>query len=88
MSKGQHVHPVGAAMEWVARIVAAGLIMVLPGLGGNWVDQKIGTHFVALIGFAFGIALSLFYLLTITRNKTTTPTPPTAPNHQGGKSED
>jgi hypothetical protein len=67
MSKGQQIHPVGAAMEWVARIVAAGLIMVLPGLGGNWVDQQIGTHFVALIGFALGIALSLVYLSAITR---------------------
>jgi hypothetical protein len=70
MSKGQHVHPVGAALEWVARIVAAGLIMVLPGLGGDWIDQRIGTHFVALLGFALGIASSLVYLLAITRNTT------------------
>jgi hypothetical protein len=86
MSKGQHVHPVGAAMEWVARIVAAGLIMVLPGLGGQWIDQQIGTHFVALLGFALGIACSLVYLLAITRKATTPPTatPPTAE----GQSED
>ncbi len=73
MGKGQVVNPVGAAMEWVARIVAAGLIMVLPGLGGNWIDQQLGTHFVALIGFALGIAISLVYLLAITRKITATP---------------
>jgi len=59
-------------MEWMAHIVAAGLCMVLPGLAGNWVDQQIGTHFTALIGFAFGIARSLVYLLAITRSTTST----------------
>ena len=73
MSKDQQVHPVGAAMEWVARIVAAGLIMVLPGLGGQWIDRQMGTHFLVLLGFALGIALSLVYLLAITRKATTNP---------------
>lgn len=54
-------------MEWVARITAAGLMMVLPGLGGQWVDQRIGTGFLTLVGFAMGIACGLAYLLAITR---------------------
>ena len=85
MSKGRHVHPVGDAMGWVARIIAAGLIMVLPGLGGNWVDQRLGTHFVALLGFAVGIAWSLVYLLAITR--TTTPNPTTRSKPEAKDSE-
>ena len=67
MKKSQPVQPIGAAMDWVARIVVAGLIMVLPGLAGEWIDNRIGTGFVALIGFALGIAISLVYLLAITR---------------------
>jgi|GEM_PF-1176043 len=81
MKKGQHVHPVGAAMEWVARIVAAGLMMVLPGLGGNWVDRQVGTHFVALAGFALGIASSLVYLLAITRGTASTTQTTTHPTN-------
>ena len=69
MKKSQPVHPIGAAMEWVSRIMAAGLIMVLPGLAGDWIDGRLGTGFVALIGFAFGISISLVYLLAVTRKE-------------------
>lgn len=62
-------HPMAAAMQWVARITAAGLIMVLPGLLGQWLDNQLGTSFLALLGFAVGIAVSIAYLIAITRPK-------------------
>jgi hypothetical protein len=55
------------AMEWVARITASAVMMVLPGLGGQWVDRQLGTNWLALVGFAVGITLSIYYLLAITR---------------------
>jgi len=42
-------------------------MMVLPGLGGQWLDKRWGTSFLALLGFAIGLASGIWYLLAITR---------------------
>ena len=55
------------AMSWVSRIIAAVLVMVLPGLAGQWLDQRLGTTVLALAGFAFGLIGGVFYLLAITK---------------------
>jgi hypothetical protein len=55
------------ALEWVSRITTAVLMMVLPGLGGQWLDEQWGTGFVALLGFAFGLTTGVWYLLQVTR---------------------
>lgn len=59
--------PLAAAMEWVARIMAAALMMVLPGLFGQWLDEKFGVEVLALLGFAVGIALGMYYLIVQTQ---------------------
>jgi hypothetical protein len=63
------VTPIGAAMQWVGRIFAAGLMMVLPGLAGEWIDGSLGTSFFVLLGFVVGISTSLYYLILVTRQK-------------------
>jgi len=67
MIKPPRVHPMAAAMQWVARVMAAGLMMVLPGLAGQWLDGRLGTGFLVLVGFAVGIAVSIAYLIAITK---------------------
>lgn len=57
------------AMEWVSRIIAVALIMVLPGIAGGWLDDRWGTSFVALAGFALGISAGIYHLLLMTRVK-------------------
>ena len=54
--------PIAVAMEWVARILAVSLEMVLPGLFGQWLDKKLGTGFLVLIGFGLGISLAIWHL--------------------------
>lgn len=54
-------------MTWVARITAVGLVMVLPGLGGLWLDKHLGSRFLGLVGFALGVIGGLAYLVGITR---------------------
>jgi len=66
-------NPIGVAMQWVARITAAALMMVLPGLGAQWLDGKLGTRFLTLPGFVCGLVVGVWYLLAITKAKT----PPT-----------
>jgi hypothetical protein len=58
-----------SAMQWVARIMGAAIVMVLPGLAGQWIDKKLGTNWIVLVGFAAGISLSLYYLIAITQPK-------------------
>jgi hypothetical protein len=61
------VHPMAAAMQWVARIFAAAFMMFLPGLGGQWLDKRWGTHFLGLVGFAVGLVGGVVYLISATR---------------------
>jgi len=67
MAKKPQLHPMAAAMQWVARIMAAGLMMVLPGLGGEWVDSQLGTKFLVLVGFGVGLSVAVAYLIAITK---------------------
>ncbi len=69
MAKSPPQHPMAAAMQWVSRIMVAGLIMVLPGLAGQWLDGRLGTSFIVLVGFAAGIWFSIAYLLAITKDE-------------------
>ena len=55
------------AMEWVSRITTISLEMVLPGIAGQWLDQKWGTSFLALAGFALGLTIGIWHLLAISK---------------------
>ncbi|MCH2115616.1 MAG: hypothetical protein MK171_11980 [Pirellulales bacterium] len=59
--------PMARGMAMVARAMAAALMMVLPGLGGQWLDRRLETSWLALIGFALGISVSIYYLTVISR---------------------
>jgi len=54
-------------MEMVSKVLAASIMMVLPGLGGQWLDRRWHTSWLVLAGFAFGISVSIYYLIVITR---------------------
>ena len=55
------------AFDWVARIMAVTLVMLLPGLGGQWIDKRLGTNFLVLVGFAFGLTVGVAYLIWLTQ---------------------
>jgi hypothetical protein len=58
--------PMAVALEWVSRITAVAFVMVLPGLAGYWIDTKIGTRFLAPVGFVVGILGGIWSLLAVT----------------------
>jgi hypothetical protein len=62
------LHPMAIAMQWVARIFAAAVMMILPGLGGLWLDDRFGVGFIGLIGFGFGLVGGMIYLISATRS--------------------
>lgn len=60
-------HPMAIAMQWVARVFAASLMMTLPGLGGQWLDRRWGTSLAGPAGFALGLVGGVVYLIAVTR---------------------
>ncbi len=59
------VSPVGDAFAWASRILAIGLAMFLPGVGGNWLDSRLGTRFLGPVGLIFGFTAALVWLVQI-----------------------
>lgn len=55
--------PIAIASEWSSRIMVIALEMVLPGVGGLWLDRRLGTKFVfTLGGFGLGMFAALWHL--------------------------
>lgn len=61
--------PIGVAFEWVGRILAVVVEMVVPGLLGQYLDARLGTSFLALLGFGGGLTLGIYHLIVMTRPK-------------------
>ena len=70
------------AMEWVAKITTVGLMMVLPAVGGQYLDSRWGTKYWALIGMVTGVVAGMVSLWQITRRP---PDPPLAAEELLGK---
>jgi hypothetical protein len=57
------------ATNWVSKITVVALEMILPGLAGLWLDNRLGTGFLALLGLALGVPLGIRLLLAMTKSK-------------------
>jgi hypothetical protein len=55
------------ALNWVSRITSIGLMMVLPAIGGRWLDGRRGTEHWAVVGLVLGVAAGLWQLMQIAR---------------------
>jgi hypothetical protein len=56
-------------MEWVAKITTVALEMVLPAVGGAYLDRRFGTRFATLVGLVSGLVVGMWHLLQMTRPK-------------------
>jgi F0F1-type ATP synthase assembly protein I len=61
--------PLALAMEWVAKITTVALEMVLPAVGGHYLDGRLGTRYWALVGLVLGMVAGMWHLLQMTRPK-------------------
>lgn len=58
------------AFEWSTTIMIISAEMVVPGLAGYWIDQKLGTRVVFLLaGFAIGGVLATLALMRIAKKR-------------------
>ena len=55
------------AMEWVSRVLSICVVMVLPGLGGGWLDRRWGTSYWTLLGFLLGFASGFTALIVLVK---------------------
>jgi F0F1-type ATP synthase assembly protein I len=57
------------AMQWVSRITAVAVEMVLPGAIGFWIDSKLGTKVLFLIlGVILGFVGGMWQLIKMTKH--------------------
>jgi hypothetical protein len=59
--------PVAVAVEWVSKITTVSLEMVLPAVGGSYLDKRLGTNYWTLVGVVLGTVVGLWHLLQMTR---------------------
>jgi len=59
--------PAAIGYEWVSRVTTVCLEMVLPGIGGQWLDERWGTNFLALLGLVIGVTVGITHLLAMTK---------------------
>lgn len=57
--------PLAIAVEWVAKITTVALEMVIPGVIGQWLDNRWGTQFLGFVGFALGLVVGMWHLLVL-----------------------
>lgn len=69
MPASQRRSPVGEAFSWASRIIAVGLAMFLPAVVGRWLDDRLGTSFLAITGLAVGFTAGLTWLIQMTARK-------------------
>ena len=55
------------ALDWVSRVLAICVVMILPGLGGQWLDRKFGTGFWAALGFVLGVVSGFTALILLVK---------------------
>lgn len=62
--------PSARAYQWSTRIMVVSLEMVLPGLAGYWLDQRLGTVvLLMLVGFAVGCTAAVVHLIRMVRSE-------------------
>jgi F0F1-type ATP synthase assembly protein I len=55
----------GEAFNWVGRVIAVAVEMVLPGVAGAWLDRTWGTVFLSPLGFVLGLLLGVTHLIVM-----------------------
>ena len=59
--------PIALAMEWVAKITTVGLEMIVPAIGGRYLDHYLGTQYWTVVGLVIGVVFGFWHLLQMTK---------------------
>ena len=64
------------ALVWISRITTVGLEMALPAIAGQWLDSKLQTSFLGVVGLVFGVVAGFWHLMVMTRPPSSRPGQP------------
>jgi hypothetical protein len=53
------------AIDWVSRVLAVLLVMVVPGLLGSWLDRQFATRWCTAAGFLLGMLAGMVGLVVL-----------------------
>ena len=65
MARVPSTAPIGEALAWASRVIAAGVAMALPAIAGRWADDRLGTHVLAPIGLVVGFVAGLGWIVRL-----------------------
>jgi len=65
--KPEEPPPFALAAQWFGRISTITLEMSLPAIGGNYLDGRFGTSYLALIGLILGVTVGVWHLMLVAR---------------------
>jgi F0F1-type ATP synthase assembly protein I len=71
-------------MEWVARITAVGMEMVLPTVAGFYLDRYLQTGYWTLVGLIVGGVAGFWHLLQMTKALQSKRRPSSGKDSEGG----
>jgi len=71
-------------MDWVAKITAVGIEMVLPAIGGHYLDRYLQTNYWVIIGLVVGGVAGFWHLLQMTKAVSTRNGPSKGEESDGG----
>jgi hypothetical protein len=69
MAVQQQHSPVGAAIVWASRIMAVAVAMFLPAVAGTWLDSRLGTGFLGLVGLVLGFVAGIGWLVQLGKRR-------------------
>jgi hypothetical protein len=62
--------PIAEAMRWVSAITTVAVMMVLPGLGAQYLAELWSLPWLTPVGLVSGMALGMWYLWILVRQDT------------------
>jgi len=58
--------PMAKSLSKASEVIAICLLMIVPGLIGYWIDQKVGSRFLfTLLGLVFGMSGAVMQLVRL-----------------------
>ncbi|MEC8556017.1 MAG: hypothetical protein VXZ82_13495 [Planctomycetota bacterium] len=57
-------------IEWLSRTITILIVMVGPGLLGQWLDRRLRTNYLALVGLGVGVTLGTYILILLAKRLT------------------
>lgn len=73
--RGSRRSPIAVAYQWASVSFTVSLEMILPAVGGIFLDERLGTKpWLLFVGAAIGLMISIVHLTQLTKTKSDTKT--------------